>query len=1040
MASSLRELVVSVTVDSRRYQSEMARVSRMGASYAQTFRQGSEQMTRGWNQQTAAARTHATAMQGASQALARYAAVAASAFGLGQLAQVADSWTNISNRLRLVTDSSESFARAQADVLRIAQATRQPLDATAELYQRIAMNQDALGLSGQEMARVVETISKTMVISGTSAAGAQAALVQLGQAFASGTLRGEELNSVLEQAPALAQAIAKGLGVTVGQLREMGKEGQLTAQQVISALQRQSGAVDEAFGSMEVTIGQAMTNLRTAFQVFVGQSADVSGASSAIAEAINLIARNMDAIATVGGAAAIGALAGKLVELSRAAVGATVEAARSAVAARAEALAYRDATAAALAKAQADVRRAQAAMTATRGTAESARQSRNLAAALLAERQAAVAAAAAQTAYARATSVSAAAGRAALGLLGGPAGLAVTVGMVAAGWLLFRDNSSEATRALQEMTGPLDEVLGKFRELGELQQMQAIRDAEQVVADSTKRMRRSLEELHGTFSDWNVAPTIRGIQRDYEAGAISLEDASGRIAEAIRRANWYSQASRDSAIEAAAAWEENAGRVAEAQRRLDGMRQVQEAVPAAVDAATAAVDRNADAMKAAGDAAAEAGKKIQNAIRDLPGQIERVGKSAREVARLDVRDWFRAEAAAGVNFNDRANPRVQELIRQGAQYISLQAQLAAAQESNTRATRIAASAEKEAAKAQRERIQAAGEYLAGLNEAYASQVQGLEREIALYGQVGQAAQMAYDLANGALSGLQQAQKDRLLQLAQERDALEANARAAADYAALAQKYATPRERAQVEAKDDRASAWMALIGGEVDDAGYQELMDRIDAKARQTTDNMTIYAEQAGRNIQSYLGDSMYDILDGRFSDIGDSFANMLKRMVAELAASQLLNVLGGAMAGYGGTGTWGNLIRGIGGALKTSGSRAGGGRVEAFKAYDIAEHGQPEILSYGGRNVLIMGAQGGMVSPLMNVKGGGGGMAPQVNVTIHNAPAGTTAKAAPGPGGSLNLDVIVGAIESRIAGRVASGSSPLNPAIRGRYGLREAV
>src|SRR5690606_8782656 len=335
MASSLRELVVSVTVNITNYQREMARVSRMGASYAQTFRQGSEQMTRGWNQQTAAARTHATAMQGASQALGRYAAVAASAFGLGQLAQVADSWTNISNRLRLVTDSSESFARAQADVLRIAQATRQPLDATAELYQRIAMNQDALGLSGQEMARVVETISKTMVISGTSAAGAQAALVQLGQAFASGTLRGEELNSVLEQAPALAQAIAKGLGVTVGQLHEMGKEGELSTQRVLGALQSQAGAVDERFAKMAATIEQAMTNLRTAFQLFVGQSAAVSGASSAIAESLNLVARNMDAIATVGGAAAIGALAGKLVQLAQAGVVSAVQAIRSAVATRA---------------------------------------------------------------------------------------------------------------------------------------------------------------------------------------------------------------------------------------------------------------------------------------------------------------------------------------------------------------------------------------------------------------------------------------------------------------------------------------------------------------------------------------------------------------------------------------------------------------------------------------------------------------------------------------------------------------------------------
>lgn len=996
MASSLRELVVSVTVDSRRYQAEMARVSRMGASYAQTFRQGSDQMTRGWNQQTAAARTHATAMQGASQALGRYAAVAASAFGLGQLAQVADSWTNISNRLRLVTDSSESFARAQADVLRIAQATRQPLDATAELYQRIAMNQEALGLSGQEMARVVETISKTMVISGTSAAGAQAALVQLGQAFASGTLRGEELNSVLEQAPALAQAIARGLGVPIGQLREMGKAGELSTQQLIAALQRQSGAVDEAFGSMEVTIGQAMTNLRTAFQVFVGQSADVSGASSAIAESLNLVARNMDAIATVGGAAAIGALAGKLVELSRAAVGATVEAARSAVAARAEALAYRDATAAALAKAQADVRRAQAAMTATRGTAESARQSRNLAAALLAERQAAVAATAAQTAYARATSASAAAGRAALGLLGGPAGLAVTVGMVAAGWLLFRDNSSEATRALQEMTGPLDEVLEKFRELGAAQQLQAIQRAEEAFTESVSAMRSAVANLNLNVGEGSLGAQFRQIDEDVRAGATSVEEGARRMTAALQEyLNTRDPGDRMRAylIDQAARWEQNARAAEQNRERVAAYQRAQETAAPAIDATTGAVNRNAEAMKAAGDAAAEAGKKIQAAIRELPGQIERVGKSARDVARLDVRDWFRAEAAGGVNFNDRANPRVQELIQQGAQYIRLQEQLASAQEANTRATRSASRAESEAAKAQRERERAAAQLLEQYTELEAAQ----RREIALHGETGRAAALAYDLANGAMSRFNDTQK------------------------AILQEQA----------------AWLDWLDEMADIQRVQEDITReVTGKQKEQLDRMTVFAEQAGRNIQTALGDSLYDVLDGRFSDIGDSFANMLKRMAAELAASQVLSALGGALAGYGGTGTWGNLIRGIGGAMQTSGGRAGGGRVEAFKAYDIAEHGQPEILSYGGRSVLIMGAQGGMVSPLMNAKGGGtgavGAQQPKINVQIVKGANEDRVESSQAPGGGLNLKIM---IRDTVRGLAASGE--LDGVMQGRFGLR---
>lgn len=995
MASSLRELVVSVTVDSRRYQAEMQRVSRMGASYAQTFRQGSEQMTRGWNQQTAAARSHATAMQGASQALGRYAAVAASAFGVGQLAQVADSWTNISNRLRLVTDSSESFARAQADVLRIAQATRQPLDATAELYQRIAMNQDALGLSGQEMARVVETISKTMVISGTSAVGAQAALVQLGQAFASGTLRGEELNSVLEQAPALAQAIARGLDVPIGQLREMGKAGELSTQQLIAALQRQSGAVDEAFGSMEVTIGQAMTNLRTAFQVFVGQSADVSGASSAIAESLNLVARNMDAIATVGGAAAIGALAGKLVQLAQAGVVSAVQAIRSAVATRAEALATRDATMYALAKAQADVRKAQAAQVAARGTAESARQSRNLAAALLAERQATVAATAAQTAYARATSASAAAGRAALGLLGGPAGLAITVGMVAAGWLLFRDNSTEATRALQDMTGPLDEVLEKFRELGAAQQLQAIQRAEEAFTESVSAMRSAVANLNLNVGEGSLGAQFRQIDEDVRAGATSVEEGARRMTAALQEylnTRDPGDRMRSYLIDQAARWEQNAQAAEQNRERVSAYQRAQETAAPAIDATTGAVNRNAEALAAAGKAAEEAGKKIQNAIRDLPGQIERIGKSAGQVARLDVRDWFRAEAAGGVNFNDRANPRVQELLAQGTQYIRLQEQLASAQEANTRATRAASQAESAATKAQRERERAAEQLLERYTELEAAQ----RREIALHGETGRAAALAYDAAHGALVQFSDAQK------------------------------AVLQEQAE----------WLDWLDEMADIQRVQEEVAReVAGKQKEQIDRMTVFAEQAGRNIQTALGDSLYEILDGRFEDIGDSFANMLKRMAAELAASQLLTMLGGAMAGYGGQGTWGNLIRGIGGAMQTSGGRAGGGRVEAFKAYDIAEHGQPEVLSYGGRNVLIMGAQGGMVSPLMNAKGGGtgaaGGAQPQINVQIIKGANEDRVESSQAPGGGMNLRIM---LKTASQGMFANGE--MDGVMRSRYGL----
>jgi len=149
------------------------------------------------------------------------------AFGVREIIEASEAYTTINNRLSLVTDSSEELAAAQQDVFDIAQRTRSPLKETAEVYQRLATNADALGMSLAEVGDTTETINKLMVISGTSGASAAAALTQLGQAFASGTLRGEELNSVMEQAPALAKAIADGMGVTVGQRGRWVRMGRL---------------------------------------------------------------------------------------------------------------------------------------------------------------------------------------------------------------------------------------------------------------------------------------------------------------------------------------------------------------------------------------------------------------------------------------------------------------------------------------------------------------------------------------------------------------------------------------------------------------------------------------------------------------------------------------------------------------------------------------------------------------------------------------------------------------------------------------------
>lgn len=227
-------------------------------------------------------------------AFRRLAGPLAAVISARQIAQAAESYTTLTNRLRLVTNGTEELVQAQDAVFQIAQQSRQPLAATAELYQRIAANSQELGLSANEVVSIVDTVNKTLAISGSSAQTASGALVQLGQAFASGALRGEELNAVLEAAPPLAKAIADGLGVSVGQLRELGKEGKLSADAVAQAIIKQGDAIDQSFGKIETTGGQALTVLGNSLTKLVGDLNEASGAGSVFGDTIIGLAQYID--------------------------------------------------------------------------------------------------------------------------------------------------------------------------------------------------------------------------------------------------------------------------------------------------------------------------------------------------------------------------------------------------------------------------------------------------------------------------------------------------------------------------------------------------------------------------------------------------------------------------------------------------------------------------------------------------------------------------------------------------------------------------
>lgn len=225
-------------------------------------------------------------------------AAATAALSLNKAMQDMDAWTNMNNRIKLVTEGQDQFIQAQTNIIGIANATRQPLAETASLYQKMANNQKELGLSGTELAGVVKTISQSMVIGGGSVQGNKAALEQLGQAFSSGVLRGEEFNTMMEQAPGFMQALSAGMGKTVGQMRALAEAGALTATAVIQALQKQESAVDANFAKMGSTIGQSATVFNNKMTEFIGRMDDATGISKALANGVIGLSDNMGALAT----------------------------------------------------------------------------------------------------------------------------------------------------------------------------------------------------------------------------------------------------------------------------------------------------------------------------------------------------------------------------------------------------------------------------------------------------------------------------------------------------------------------------------------------------------------------------------------------------------------------------------------------------------------------------------------------------------------------------------------------------------------------
>ncbi len=220
----------------------------------------------------------------------------------------ADVWSTTTGQIALQNESQVDRTRTREYLFTKAQQQGQDYATSVDTYTRMARNREVLKLTNDQVLQLTSTIGGMLALGGGSAQSQQAALTQFGQAMGAGQLRGEELNSVLEQAPVLANAIAKAFGITSDQLKKVAEDGKLTAKGIADGLLGQTKEVDDALKTLPMTFQRSFTQIRNQFTRLAGELSEKYKLAEKFNVAAQWVIQNM---AKIG--AAIGAIAGSWV-------------------------------------------------------------------------------------------------------------------------------------------------------------------------------------------------------------------------------------------------------------------------------------------------------------------------------------------------------------------------------------------------------------------------------------------------------------------------------------------------------------------------------------------------------------------------------------------------------------------------------------------------------------------------------------------------------------------------------------------------------
>ncbi|MFI8395986.1 tape measure protein [Pseudomonas sp. NPDC078863] len=680
-------------------------------------------------------------------------ATAIGAAGIGKIIEAADSYGQMSDRIGMATSSVAEYELVQQRLLETAKRTYRPLAEAQELYIRTSDSLKSMGYSTSQALDVMDSFSFLLVTNSASADKASSAIDAYSKALQTGKVEADGWQSILAAMPTVVDTIGKSTGKTSEEIRSLGAQGKLSLDILTTGLQKSAEANGILADGMSVAVRDAVQNLQNAFTSYVGKLNETTDATGILASGIGVIGENFETLADVAILAAIGALAG----YGRAAVGNAAVAVKSAIQ---DAAARRTQAASVLLVAQAEQQKAQTTVflaekeaLAARGTAVQTQMSLQLAEARAVEARATNAVAIAQAGVRSASTTL-------LGVLGGPAGVAMLAIGAATAFLTLRDNTGFLEKKLGDLSAPLDVLIKKFNELGRATQAVTLRELRSEIEETQRKVEESAGAIADKFENSLRGAGAAGPDAGLAAGFVNLPKDAQAALDIVKKA------SKDSAAGIAVDWSEVANKVRAFPNVVsESMAQGIEESAGNVEKLTASLSSNQAALSAF---SAENNKSADGLGRNAAAAAEATAAGEKYLEQLDkqlatLQDKTAAQAAERVILKENIDTQsaVAASIRARAKAVDDQK---AADDAAAKATRKNAGASESAAKQQLKDFESAEE--------------GYKRQIELINTTGdkqkdatEVHKLSFELQEGKLGKLSEAQKKRLMGMAAELDAL-----------------------------------------------------------------------------------------------------------------------------------------------------------------------------------------------------------------------------------------------------------------------------